>query len=611
MNTRCEFNASQMSFVGTALEQARCLLRFVKRQGNVNDTPATLPATLTSLLQAPDTLGFTKTALRAALTQRGVAEANIGGSLDDRVSRANNDDESASPANYFVIHDTSTKLPASQSFDPEVINTSEWSGNNLGNQPAGVTHVYISRDGKTKTDGNYHTPRRATQFELKHVGSTSNTVIHKGRFLHHELVQPRKGPGNTDPDSPDPGFTPVQYELLAFCYLAASLRRGRWLIPAFHCVLDLGVGDHDDPQRFELDKWDAALTMVLSMVRTGTNPQPARTLESPILRDDPALQRVARGELTLAATGGQVQGAGPVQDGLNLLSARNPDFGIELGGNRGAFGPRTEKAVKAFQTEQGLPVTGKVDAVTLLALDRALVEFAASHGEEGEDFSTPAGSAETLDGSGGSTTTGLHGRITTPSAGVELTDATETLTAKRDNHSLGGAKVVRQTRRKENGVTVVTQADYCWGNRELPDAVLTDSATGLSDDSGVFSGKATFFGKGDNRDEGTGTPLFGTVQSNSSVFGISLPKARLLSEGLVVQNANGTLSVTEKGRSARVEVFFPTTGRRVLLPVIDVGPAPQTHAAADLTVAATAFLQKKTEEQRSQFENIQVKMRVV
>jgi hypothetical protein len=37
-------------------------------------------------------------------------------------------------------------------------------------------------------------------------------------------------------------------------YVAASVRKGTWMIPAFHGVLDVGVGDHDDPQHFELQK---------------------------------------------------------------------------------------------------------------------------------------------------------------------------------------------------------------------------------------------------------------------------------------------------------------------------------------------------------------------
>jgi hypothetical protein len=86
----------------------------------------------------------------------------------------------------------------------------------------------------------------------------------KGLFLHVELVQPRRrdprgGPGN-DALAPTPGFTPAQYGTLALLYVVASVRAGRWLVPAFHATLDEGIPDaHDDPQRFDLARFDAAV----------------------------------------------------------------------------------------------------------------------------------------------------------------------------------------------------------------------------------------------------------------------------------------------------------------------------------------------------------------
>ena len=47
-----------------------------------------------------------------------------------------------------------------------------------------------------------------------------------------------------------------QYEKLALLYLAASIRRGTFLIPAYHSAIDAGIKDaHDDPQNFELEKF--------------------------------------------------------------------------------------------------------------------------------------------------------------------------------------------------------------------------------------------------------------------------------------------------------------------------------------------------------------------
>jgi ABC-type methionine transport system permease subunit len=61
-------------------------------------------------------------------------------------------------------------------------------------------------------------------------------------------------------------------------------------------------------------------------------------------------------------------------------------------------------------------------------------------------------------------------------------------------------------------------------------------------------------------------------------------------------------------------VFFPDTGRLVRLPLVDIGPgnsgAAKT-AVADLTVAATAFLQRFTEKDIRKLDNIIVQARVI
>jgi len=80
-------------------------------------------------------------------------------------------------------------------------------------------------------------------------------------FVGIENIQPRVGdpripaPGRrvNDFDAPQPGFSQKQYERLALLYLVASARRGQWLIPAFHAVIDSQYADgHDDPQKFDI-----------------------------------------------------------------------------------------------------------------------------------------------------------------------------------------------------------------------------------------------------------------------------------------------------------------------------------------------------------------------
>ena len=152
MNTPCPFDQSQLSFVGPAADQAACLLRFVKRLGNVDDAPATLPRVLNQLLGMPQTLGVSKAQLRNYLQDHHIDENTVGGSLDDPVCRADTNNPSAPFARYFVIHDTSTKLSAGETFDPNFINTATWSGNSLSQLIRGKTHIYITRLGATLTD---------------------------------------------------------------------------------------------------------------------------------------------------------------------------------------------------------------------------------------------------------------------------------------------------------------------------------------------------------------------------------------------------------------------------------------------------------------------------
>lgn len=165
-----------------------------------------------------------------------------------------------------MIHDTSDELK--QNSFPADINTATWSGNDFATHNTSSAHIFINRLGQSKTGHNYAQAWRATKREKK--------LIMKGLFLHHENIQPRiKGAFKFAAVGPDPGFTAAQLERLAVCYHVASLRAGNWLIPAFHCCLDLGISDgHDDPQNFDLFQWAAAVEKVLSQIKAGVAAQP-------------------------------------------------------------------------------------------------------------------------------------------------------------------------------------------------------------------------------------------------------------------------------------------------------------------------------------------------
>ena len=259
---KCKFDTETMAFAGTAPEQASCLLRKVKVLGNVDATPAVLPANLTGFIGQP--VGISKSKLRQAISALGLTEARLGGSLDDPLSRGDTNSPDAPEARYFVIHDTSSPNFGDQQF-PDDIDTSDGvnrldSYRSASNAKA---HIFLNRRGEIYVGHDFAVPWRATKLESR-IGTLS-----RGMFIHVENVQPRrKHPSQPDGNAPTPGFSKVQYDRLALLYLMASTRAGTGLIPAFHAAIDQGLSDgHDDPQNFSLDDFDAAFGRVLDSVK--------------------------------------------------------------------------------------------------------------------------------------------------------------------------------------------------------------------------------------------------------------------------------------------------------------------------------------------------------
>jgi hypothetical protein len=262
----------------SSIDQAKCLLRQPKIFGNVGPTLTSLPVPFDQLLTRP-TIDISKEQLRRYLQAQGINEADIGGSLDNPVSRTNNNNPSAELARYFIIHDTSTPNLGNANF-PNNINQSSWEFNNFNKYGSGEkspAHIIINRVGESVTRKDFNIPWRSTKRESDQFCGVNKC---KGLFLAVELVQPRRcqpNPGQSqcspprknDAKSPDPGFTKAQLDRLAVVYIAASVRRGKWLIPAFHVVLDQIVqGGHDDPQNFNLDQWSKQLNDILTEIRS-------------------------------------------------------------------------------------------------------------------------------------------------------------------------------------------------------------------------------------------------------------------------------------------------------------------------------------------------------
>jgi hypothetical protein len=270
MATRCQFSAATQQFSGAPADQARCLLRRVRVLGNVDDQPAQIPDKLLAIVGQPVTV--TREQLESYLTFKGISAADIGGKLNKPVSTTSK----GTKASYFVIHDTSDEV-SGNSFPPE-INTAAWPNNNLSKRKISSAHVFLNRLGQSATGHDYSVKVQAIKFERTPPGL-------KGLFLHHELIQPRiKGGFAFHAVGPTPGFTQATMERLALCYVAAAVRRGSFLVPAFHCVLDIGIPDgHDDPQNFDLFQWVGAIEKILGEIQApqGAHAPALEGLEAP------------------------------------------------------------------------------------------------------------------------------------------------------------------------------------------------------------------------------------------------------------------------------------------------------------------------------------------
>ena len=240
---------------GSILEDAKCLLRYVFPYGLLGERRQQLPAPLEDIIGRP--VVITANVFRNFLVSRGIDEGSLGGIVSDPLSKTQRGDL----ADYFVIHDTSTPAYANHEDFPAVINEAVWNQKMLQALVRRENaHVFIDRTGQSKTSVDFASPLRTTAFE-KLV-----EVSRRGLFLGIELIQPRKlDPRGIDAIAPSPGFTEAQLDRLALTYIAASIRRGRWMIPAFHAAVDAGLYNaHDDPQNFDLKQWAQRLQVLLA-----------------------------------------------------------------------------------------------------------------------------------------------------------------------------------------------------------------------------------------------------------------------------------------------------------------------------------------------------------
>lgn len=261
-NVAAKFDTLKLEFRGTKVEQARYLLRYVKKYAHLGDSLTTLPPFIDSLLT--DKVKVVPVArLQAYLDQQQISPLQIGGLITSPISNVN-----GKQASYFVIHDTSNFLKDSTAF-PNNIDSVSWRGNKIDNKTTfKYAHLFINRLGESITSNDMSMPIRGTKFE----NPNRNSAIQKnivGNFIHIEVIQPRiTDPGRkNDAIAINPGFTSAQYKRLALLYIIASTRKGDWLTPTFHAVLDDGIPDgHDDPQNFQIYQFDAQLSALVSQI---------------------------------------------------------------------------------------------------------------------------------------------------------------------------------------------------------------------------------------------------------------------------------------------------------------------------------------------------------
>jgi hypothetical protein len=266
-NIPCKLDEKTLQFIGKPIEQAKCLLRPNKIGGVLGKELSKLPNPFEKLIG--ERVKIKKDKLRKYLQKQKIDEKTIGGSLDEPLSTAKLPNGETVQAIYFLLHDTSTPNYEDKLF-PLDINEKTWRFNNnemwLKNP---VAHIFVNRLGDSITTTPFNLPV-TKGFGTKFARDVLK-VDAKGLQIHIELVQPRrsdttKTKGN-DLFAPEIGFTDAQYSKLAVLYVCASVRRGTWLIPAYHSAIDAGIKDaHDDPQNFDLDKFGKKLEEIIKKV---------------------------------------------------------------------------------------------------------------------------------------------------------------------------------------------------------------------------------------------------------------------------------------------------------------------------------------------------------
>jgi hypothetical protein len=260
----CAFGSETLSYAGTPVQQAMCLMRGMDASRNLLPRLSSLPAPLASRIG--QTTGLpSRATLSSYLAEQGL-EGDFGDYLWLPVSRAHDNDLDSPMARYFVIHDTSGPNYGHRAFPDDIDESPKLNDLRRFYCPDGwaKAHIFISRTGELLVGHDYSVAWRETKFEQ--AAEFGGAL--QGLFLHNELIQPRRSApghgGRNDARSPDPAFTTAQYDRLALVYVIASVRAERWLVPAFHAAIDAEIPNgHDDPLNFDIDSFARSLESLM------------------------------------------------------------------------------------------------------------------------------------------------------------------------------------------------------------------------------------------------------------------------------------------------------------------------------------------------------------
>jgi hypothetical protein len=249
----CRFDSVSLRFAGSVSDTAACLLRRVREKGT-GAAAQPVPAWLGAHMARP--VEVTAEQLRRYLSAHGIAASDLTTTIatGDTPRRR-----------YFVIHDTSSPELRGETAFPSNLNEASYGGNSLNGwvDTARRVNLITSRDGRSRLlrDWSLARPAPGTKIEEERRIPAARDL-----FVHVENIQPRLNPDGTFYwQAPAPGLGPEQEQRLALAYVVASLRAGRWLIPAYHFNIDEGLPDgHDDPQHMDLASWVSRIEAIVT-----------------------------------------------------------------------------------------------------------------------------------------------------------------------------------------------------------------------------------------------------------------------------------------------------------------------------------------------------------